>query len=250
MPLMNGRRVLVTGGTSGIGAAVVARLAAEGARGAVLDLREALQRATLPYGFTGFAVDVRDESSVAEAVAGALRDIDPLDAVIPCAGIVPGWTTLAELDLPEFDDVMAVNARGVAVTLKYAGPHVRDGGAIAVVGSLNSWRGDAHLASYVAAKHAVLGLVRTAALDLGRRRIRVNAVAPGPIATEALLTRMRRRAQDGGVSVENALADAAAATATGRIATVEDVAGALLFLVCELSAGISGQLIPVDGGLS
>jgi NAD(P)-dependent dehydrogenase (short-subunit alcohol dehydrogenase family) len=146
--------------------------------------------------------------------------------------------------------VMAVNARGLAATFKHAGPQLRDDGAIAVVGSLNSWRGDAHLASYVASKHAVLGLVKAAAMDFGGRGIRVNAVGPGPIATAALLDRMRRRADAGGLSVDDALAQAAAATATGRIATPDDVAGALLFLVCDLSAGISGHLIPVDGGLT
>ena len=250
MTLMTDRRVLVTGGTSGIGAAVVARLAAEGAHGAVLDLPAAIERTALPDGFVGFPVDVRDEASVEQAVADAQTGADPLDALIPCSGIVPAWTTLAELDLAEFDNVMAVNARGVAATFKHAGPHVRDGGAIAVIGSLNSWRGDAHLASYVASKHAVLGLVRTAAMDLGRRGIRVNAVAPGPIATEALLDRMRSRADGGGLSVDDALAAAAALTATGAIATVQDVAGAVLFLVSELSAGVSGHLIPVDGGLS
>jgi NAD(P)-dependent dehydrogenase (short-subunit alcohol dehydrogenase family) len=250
MTLMTDRRVLVTGGTSGIGAAVVARLAAEGAHGAVLDLPAALEHGALPDGFVGFPVDVRDEASVQQAVADAQSGADPLDALIPCSGIVPAWTTLAELDLAEFDNVMAVNTRGVAATFKHAGPHLRDGGAIAVIGSLNSWRGDAHLASYVASKHAVLGLVRTAAMDLGRRGIRVNAVAPGPIATEALLGRMRSRADGGGLSVEDALAAAAALTATGAIATVEQVAGAVLFLVSELSAGVSGHLIPVDGGLS
>ena len=250
MTLMTNRRVLVTGGTSGIGAAVVARLAAEGAHGAVLDLPDAIERTDLPDGFVGFPVDVRDEASVQQAVADAQTGADPLDALIPCSGIVPAWTTLAELDLAEFDNVMAVNARGMAATFKHAGPHVRDGGAIAVIGSLNSWRGDAHLASYVASKHAVLGLVRTAAMDLGRRGIRVNAVAPGPIATEALLSRMRSRADGGGLSVDDALAAAAALTATGAIATVQDVAGAVLFLVSELSAGVSGHLIPVDGGLS
>jgi NAD(P)-dependent dehydrogenase (short-subunit alcohol dehydrogenase family) len=250
MSLMDGRRVLVTGGTSGIGAAAVARLAAEGAGGTVLDLAEAIERTTLPAGWDGFAVDVRDEDSVRDAVARAQDGAPGLDALIPCSGIVPAWTTLAELELAEFDNVMAVNARGIAATFKHAGPHLRDGGAVAVVGSLNSWRGDAHLASYVASKHAVLGLVRTAAMDLGRRGIRVNAVGPGPIATQALLGRMQARAKTGGLSVTDALAQAAAATATGRIATVEDVAGTLLFLVSDLSAGVSGHLIPVDGGLA
>jgi NAD(P)-dependent dehydrogenase (short-subunit alcohol dehydrogenase family) len=134
-------------------------------------------------------------------------------------------------------------------TLKHASARLRDGGAIVVIASLNAWRGDPNLAIYAASKHAVLGLVRSAALDLGARGIRVNAIAPGPVATDALLERMRRRADAGGLPVEDALAVAARDTALGRIATVDDVAGAALLLASELSSGITGVLLPVDGGL-
>ncbi len=113
--------------------------------------------------------------------------------------------------------------------------------------SLNSWRGDPNLAAYVASKHAALGIVRAAALDLGRRGIRVNAVAPGPIATQALLDRMRRREQAGGPTVDEALAAAAQGTALGRIATAEEVADAVHFLAG--ATGITGHLLPVDGGI-
>jgi NAD(P)-dependent dehydrogenase (short-subunit alcohol dehydrogenase family) len=115
--------------------------------------------------------------------------------------------------------------------------------------SLNAWRGDGNIASYVASKHAVLGIARSAAIDLGRRGIRVNAIAPGPIATEALLSRMQNRAQGGGLAVEDALTAAASITSLGRIATAADVAGTALFLASDLSLGITGQLLPVDGGL-
>jgi NAD(P)-dependent dehydrogenase (short-subunit alcohol dehydrogenase family) len=135
----------------------------------------------------------------------------------------------------------------VAATVKHAARALNDGGAIVVVGSLNSWRGDPNITSYVASKHAVLGIVRSAALDLGRRGIRVNAVAPGPIATGALLSRMERRHASGGPSVPDALVQAAAATALGRIATVEDVAEAVLFLAGD--GATTGHLLPVDGGL-
>jgi NAD(P)-dependent dehydrogenase (short-subunit alcohol dehydrogenase family) len=234
---MTGRRVLVTGGASGIGAAVVERFAREGAVGTVVDV----EIASVPDGWTAVSADVCDETALAKAITG------PLDVVVAAAGIVPAWSPVAETDLAAFDTVMAVNVRGVAATLKYAARALRDGGAIVVIGSLNSWRGDPNIASYVASKHAVLGIVRSAALDLGRRGIRVNAVAPGPVATGALLARMERRHAAGGPPVEAALAEAAKATALGRIATVEDVADAVLFLAG--AGATTGHLLPIDGGM-
>jgi NAD(P)-dependent dehydrogenase (short-subunit alcohol dehydrogenase family) len=236
---LSGRRALVTGGASGIGAAIASRFAAEGATGVVLDVAEA----SPPAGWTAERVDLRDEAQIAAALD------DSFDVVAAAAGIVPPWSRVADLDLAQWDEVFAVNARGVAATLKHAAPRLRDGGAIVVVASLNSWRGDPNLAVYAASKHAVLGLVRSAALDLGARGIRVNAIAPGPVATDALLARMRRRADAGGLAVGDALAAAARDTALGRIATAEEVAAAALFLAGDLSSGITGALLPVDGGL-
>jgi NAD(P)-dependent dehydrogenase (short-subunit alcohol dehydrogenase family) len=226
-------RVLVTGGASGIGAAIVERFARDGATGLVLDLGDS------PVWPTAH-VDVRDEAALQAALEG-----ERFDAVVAAAGIVPPWSPIADLDLEQWDTVFAVNARGVVATLKHA--RVNDGGAIVVVASLNSWRGDPNLVAYVASKHAALGIVRAAALDLGRRGIRVNGVAPGPIATQALLERMRRREAEGGLSVEDALAKAGEGTALGRIATAEEVADAVHFLAG--ATGITGHLLPVDAGI-
>jgi NAD(P)-dependent dehydrogenase (short-subunit alcohol dehydrogenase family) len=249
MSLLAGRRALVTGGASGIGAAIVSRFAAEGASGVVLDV----VAADVPPGWTARRADLRDEAAVAAAMAVPgvdAREPAPLDVVVAAAGIVPPWTRIADLDLAQWDEVFAVNARGVAATLKHAAPRLRDGGAVVVIASLNSWRGDPNLAVYAASKHAALGLVRSAALDLGSRGIRVNAIAPGPVATDALLERMRRRADAGGLSVDDALVLAARDTALGRIATAEDVANAALFLASDLAAGITGHLLPVDAGIT
>jgi len=223
--------VLVTGGASGIGAAVVARFAREGATGLILDLVDGA--------WPTKRVDVRNETQLRDALD------DEFDVVVAAAGIVPPWSPIAELDLEQWDNVFAINARGVAATLKHA--KVKDGGAVVAVASLNSWKGDPNLAAYVASKHAVLGIVRAAALDLGKRGIRVNAVAPGPIATQALLDRMRRREQAGGLTVDEALGAAGEGTALGRIATVEEVADAVFFLAN--AGGITGHLLPVDGGI-
>jgi NAD(P)-dependent dehydrogenase (short-subunit alcohol dehydrogenase family) len=242
-----GRRALVTGSTTGIGAAVAARFAAAGAQGVSLDIAAP---ASLPAGWLALTADVRNEDAVAQACAEAARQLGgELDLVVTAAGIVPPWRGIEELDLEQWDEVFAVNVRGIAATLKHAAPLIADGGAVVAIGSLNSWRGDPNLASYVASKHAVLGIVRSAAIDLGRRGIRVNAVGPGPIATQALRSRIERRARAGGPTLGDALAAAAAQTSLGRLATTDDVAGATLFLASDLAGGITGQLLPVDGGL-
>lgn len=244
---LDGSRALVTGGAQGIGAAIVERYAQAGARGVSVDL---VTPASLPAGWQALGADVRSEQEVEAACDAAVSSLGgQLDLLVTAAGIVPPWRRIPELDLDEWDNVFAINVRGVAATLKHAAPRISDGGAIIVIGSLNSWRGDANIAGYVASKHAVLGIVRSAAIDLGSRGIRVNAIGPGPVATEALRGRMARRAREGGPPLEEALRTAATATSLGRLATVADVAGAALFLASDLSAGITGQLLAVDGGL-
>jgi NAD(P)-dependent dehydrogenase (short-subunit alcohol dehydrogenase family) len=103
--------------------------------------------------------------------------------------------------------------------------------------------------AYTASKHAALGIVRAAALDLGRFGIRVNGVAPGPIATEALLDRIRSRAQTGPSELE-AIALLENQTALGRLATAEEVANTVAFLSCSAAGGISGQMLRVDAGMA
>jgi NAD(P)-dependent dehydrogenase (short-subunit alcohol dehydrogenase family) len=244
---LQGRRALVTGGANGLGAAIIGQLNAAGASGAGVDLNRS---GTAPEGWHEIAADVRSEQAVRIACAQAAERLGgQLDIVVAAAGIVPPWRGVSELDLDEWDNVFAVNVRGMAATLKHAAPYMRAGGAVVAVASLNSWRGDGNLTSYTASKHAVLGIVRSAAIDLGSRGIRVNAVAPGPVATDALKDRMKRRAEAGGPDLEAALAGAAKLTSLGRIATQEDIAGTVLFLSSDLSAAITGQLIPIDGGL-
>lgn len=241
-----GRRAIVTGGAQGIGAHVVAHLASAGVRGVVLDLQLAQD---VPPGWSAATVDVRDEGDVADAFARADHALGGVEVVVAAAGVVPAWTTVEEQRFPEWDEVFAVNARGVAVTLQAAAAVLGEGGSFVAVGSLNSWRGDGHLLSYVASKHAVLGVVRSGAIALGARGIRVNGVAPGPVATEALRARLAQRHEAGGPTEGESLRAAARQTALQRIATVDEVASAVLFLAGALSSSITGHLLPVDGGI-
>jgi NAD(P)-dependent dehydrogenase (short-subunit alcohol dehydrogenase family) len=249
MSLLAGKTAVVTGGANGLGAGIVRRFAAEGASGVVLDLPTAAADG-LPPGWSSVGADVRDDASVAAAFAEIGERHATVDVVVAAAGIVPGWADIASIDLERWDDVFAVNVRGMVSTFRHALPLMTTNGAIVAIGSLNSWYGDPNLTTYVASKHAVLGIVRSAALDLGRRGIRVNAIGPGPIATDALLARMARRERELGIPVADALDAAARRTALGRMATVDEVAGAALFLASGLSSGITGHLLPVDAGFA
>jgi NAD(P)-dependent dehydrogenase (short-subunit alcohol dehydrogenase family) len=244
--LLAGRVALVTGGARGLGAAIAAAFARSGATGSVVDV----EAGASPDGWLALAVDVTDEETIAGAVAATVERFGRLDVVVANAGVVPPWTETSELDLEELDRVLAVNVRGVAATIKHAVPALRErGGSIVVMASLNAHRAHPRQHAYTASKHAVLGLARSAALDLGRFGIRVNALGPGPVLTDALRGRIERRAAEGGLPAEEALREYAD-TAIGRMVTEQDVANAALFLASDLSAGITGALLPVDGGLA
>ena len=237
---------LVTGGSRGLGAAIARELAGAGSAGAVVDITDA----PAPEGWSSLRADVRVEDEVAQAVHRTAEEFGRLDVVVANAGVVPPWSETDELDLDQLDEVFSTNVRGVAATLKHGVAALKErGGAIVVMASLNAWRAHPRQPIYTASKHAVLGLLRTAALDAGRFGIRVNGLAPGPILTDALRERLESRAAAGGVPFEQALAEAAAGTALGRMASEDDVARAALFLACDLSSGITGALLPVDGGI-
>jgi NAD(P)-dependent dehydrogenase (short-subunit alcohol dehydrogenase family) len=245
---LTGKTAVVTGGANGIGLAIARELATAGARGSVIDLRSP-GAGVLPHGWTSVEADVRDDASVSAAMARAVEPLGGIDVLVLAAGIVPPWRGLTRFDPEEWTNVLGVNVFGLAATFAHALEHLRDGGAVVAIASLNAWRGDPNIPAYAASKHAVLGIVRSAALELGHRGIRVNAIAPGPIATDALLARMARREGELGTPVPKALEAAAEATALGRMATVEEVARVALFLATDLSSGVTGHMVPVDGGL-
>jgi NAD(P)-dependent dehydrogenase (short-subunit alcohol dehydrogenase family) len=246
--LLAGKTALITGGAQGLGRAILDGFAAAGARGLVLDL--APPPDPLPPGWIFVAGDVAKESDIEAACRQAAESFGRLDCLVANAGIVPPWRETEAIDLAEWDRVFAVNARGVMAGIKHAVPLMKGaGGSIIVMASVNAVTAHPRQMAYTASKHAVLGITRAAAQDLGRFAIRVNALAPGPIGTEALLRRLVEREAGGGLPAEEALRRYAE-TPLGRMATAAEVAGAAVFLASPLSAGITGQLIPVDAGLA
>ncbi|MDH4108896.1 MAG: SDR family oxidoreductase [Gammaproteobacteria bacterium] len=247
---LTGRRAVVTGGAGGLGLAIAHALSHAGAQITVIDLDRALAGATLPSEWRTVAMDLGAADSLADLRRLAM-DLGTLDIAIANAGLVPPWRGVAELDAGEWQRVMAVNTWGVAATLGGFTPALaRSGrGAMVVMASINGYKAHPRQVLYTASKHAVIGIMRAAALDLGRHGIRVNALAPGPIATSALQQRIADRHAAGGPDVESALAVLHAETALGSIATESQVAGAALWLASDASAGITGVVLPVEAGL-
>jgi NAD(P)-dependent dehydrogenase (short-subunit alcohol dehydrogenase family) len=246
----SGQHAVVTGGSSGLGRQIATRLAEAGAAITVVDLAAALERNPLPSAWRSQGLDL-SASDALQAMQALGNSLERLDIVIANAGVVPPWRRTAALDAAEWQRVMAVNTWGVAATLGgLAGALARSGGGSAVVmASINGYKAHPQQMLYTASKHAAIGIMRAAALDMGPQGTRVNALAPGAIATEALLERINTRATQGGLSAEEALSGLAAETALGQMATADQVASAALWLASPASAGITGIVVPVEAGL-
>ncbi len=243
--LLAGKHGLVTGASAGLGRAIVEGFASAGARGLAVDLEAP---PAPPPGWIFERADVAEEADVARACGRAAEIFGGLDIVVANAGIVPPWRDSEAVDLAEWDRVFAVNVRGVMATIKHAIPLMKGrGGSILVMASINAATAHPRQAAYTASKHAALGIARAAARDLGRYGIRVNALAPGPIATAALRRRLDERAAGGGLPAEEALRRYAE-TPLGRLATAAEVAGAAVLLASDFASGITGQMLAVDAG--
>jgi NAD(P)-dependent dehydrogenase (short-subunit alcohol dehydrogenase family) len=246
---LEGRSAVVTGAASGLGRAIAERLMAYGANIVAVDLPGKLP--DLPDGWQFEGINLADDAADAQLKELAAR-LGKVDIVIANAGLVPPWRGLGELDLAEWDRVMRINVWGVAATIgAFAGALERSGrGSIVAMASINGYKAHPKQVLYTASKHAVIGVVRAAALDLGPRNIRVNALAPGPIATDALMSRVKTRHEAGGPSPAEALAALEGESALGRLATEQDVANAAHFLGSDASAGMTGVILPVEAGLA
>jgi NAD(P)-dependent dehydrogenase (short-subunit alcohol dehydrogenase family) len=234
-----GRRALVTGAGSGIGAAVARALHAEGAQVLLADAaadRVAAVADELGDGARWAALDVRDE----DAVRAATRDIDVLANV---AGI--GSTTSApETTLEVWEDVFAVNARGTFLCCKHAIPGMaaRGGGAIVNMASVAALVGLRNRAAYCASKGAVVALTRALAVDHVGDGIRVNAVCPGTVDSPWV----RRLVEDVGESLDTLRAR----QPMGRLGRPEEIAEAVLYLASDAAGFVTGSAFVIDGGLT
>ena len=232
MSSLAGKRALVTGAGSGIGAAVARRLAAEGAEVIVADLFP--EAVADELGAQAVVLDVRHEAEVELAMAD-------LDVLVNVAGI--GSTTNApETTLEVWENVFAVNARGTFLCCKYAIPGMaaRGGGSIVNIASVAALVGLRNRAAYCASKGAVVSLTRALAVDHVADGIRVNAVAPGTVDSPWV----RRLVEDVGESLD----DLRARQPLGRLGTPEEIADAVLYLAG--AEFVTGSVLVIDGGLT
>jgi 3-oxoacyl-[acyl-carrier protein] reductase len=236
-----GRVALVTGGTRGIGLATVRALAEAGATVVLTgrDEARAKEAATAAGAAAGLALDVTDAKAVSTVIRGVAKEHGRLDIVVANAGIMDD----ALLGMIREDAVSATLDTNVAGTLHTVQAAARammrkKTGAIVVLASIVGEHGSAGQTLYAASKAAVANIARSAAKELGRSGIRVNAVAPGVIETDLTA----------GLS-EDAVAENVKKTPLGRLGRPEDVAKAIRFLVSDEASFVTGQVLGIDGGL-
>ena len=237
----DGRKALVTGGASGIGAAIVARLTAGGAKVAVLDVNID----QLPDGLVGVKADVSDDDSVRAAVSTAVDQLGGLDIVINNAGI-GAQGGVEDNDDAEWHRVLDVNVVGMVRVSRAALPALRQSDAAAIVNtsSIAATAGLPQRALYSASKGAVLSLTQAMAADLISEGIRVNAVNPGTADTP-WVGRLLDKAPD--PAAERAALEAR--QPHGRLVAADEVAQAVCYLVSPAAGSTTGTSIAVDGGM-
>jgi NAD(P)-dependent dehydrogenase (short-subunit alcohol dehydrogenase family) len=246
-----GKRAFITGGGGALGRASALAFAREGASLAVVDIsadaaEETVRQVTEAGGrATAIVADVSDEAQVAASVTEAVDVLGGLDTLFNNAGIMPhqdGSVLDADLDLWRL--IYSVNLQGTALCTKYAAPHIvsAGGGAVVNMSSFLAFLGCTYPQdAYAASKGAIAALTRSMAVQFGPQRIRVNALAPGPILT----AHVEQFFPD-----EDARRVRLARVPLGRFGAPEDAAGLACFLASDSASWITGQVVVLDGGIS
>ncbi|ORV68883.1 short-chain dehydrogenase [Mycolicibacter hiberniae] len=231
---------MIVGGASGIGLATARALVERGDHVVIADIDEAAARARaaeLGEKASAVAADVTDEASVAAAFAAA-GQVGPLRSVVSCAGLsVIG--PIADIDLAGWQTTIDVCLTGTMLVIKHAARALQDGGAVVAISSLNGRQPGTSMAAYCSAKAGVLMLVQVAALELGPRGIRVNAISPGLVDTPLVA---------GLAMVPGLTAEYIENTPLGRSGLPEDIAHTVEFLTSPRAAWITGSAFDVNGG--
>jgi NAD(P)-dependent dehydrogenase (short-subunit alcohol dehydrogenase family) len=247
MPDFKDKVVLITGATAGIGAATAEAFAAAGAHlvltGRTTAAGEELAGRLRARGRRAKFVtgDVSREESVRAWIAAAVGEFGRLDVAINNAGVEGALGPVTEQTVENFEHVFAINVRGLMLSLKHEIPVIaKQGGAIVNISSMVGDIGMAGASVYVASKHAVNGLTRSAALETARLGVRINAISPGGVVTP-----MFQRFTSGNKEMQAGFANA---HPVGRLASPEDIARSILFMASDDASFMTGSVVAVDGG--
>lgn len=239
---LKGKCAIITGSTRGIGRAIAEAMIAAGAR-VVISSEDVddTARVAKELGQPGIAADVADDAALAALVASAVADLGGLDILVCNAGITGKPGPFAGIEMDNYDRVMAINLRSQVVLTGLAVPHIaaKGGGAVVLMGSISAQRGNGAINAYALSKAGVSQLARNLAVEWGPKNVRVNAIAPGFIATELSKPLLESEAF---------MARRMQMTPLRRPGKPEEVAGAAVFLASPAGAFTTGQTITVDGG--
>lgn len=257
MGVLEGRVACITGGTRGIGLAIATAFLDEGAR-VVINGRDAAKAqasiAELDAGdrvhFIGGDVKLREDCE--RIVAGTVDHFGAIDILVPNAGGGSDYAPVAQMTDAAMEDAMLWNFWHTFWTMRAALNHMipREWGRIITMSSVEGKMGKPAISSYVAAKHAINGLTKSAAKEVGTLGITVNAVCPGAIETDVMMQQGPGAAEAMGTTYEGLLEMFAQESAVKRLNDAEDVAAVAVLLASDAGAGITGSMISIDGGTS
>lgn len=249
---LEGKTAIITGATGGIGEATAKRFLEQGANVALVGrtaekLRATRERLGTEDGVIECVADAADEAATAAAVAATVEAFGGVDILMANAGTEGSFAPIESLPMAEFEGVLRTNVIGVWLAMKYCVEPMkkRGGGSIIAVSSIAGMIGAPTMAPYIASKHAVFGLVKTAALELAASNVRVNAIGPGPIDNRMI------RSLESQFSPQDSTAGQAFILSNipmGRYGTNEEVANLALFLASDESSYCTGSIHMIDGG--
>ncbi|MEO6510671.1 MAG: SDR family NAD(P)-dependent oxidoreductase [Nocardioides sp.] len=239
---LDGKVAVVTGAARGIGRATVEVFLAEGAQVVATDL-DGPGLATLPAGVVTVTGDVSVEADARAMVQAAVDSFGRIDVLVANAGVIP-LSTIDQTSVEDWDHVMAVDGRGMFLTCKFAIEHMsgQGSGSIVLLSSISGQRGQVGQAAYGPAKYVATGLTHHLAIEWAAKGIRVNAVAPGTIRTDAVVALLET--DEGRAYVE----EIESRHPIGRLGEPREVAEAIAYLASDAASFVTGAVLPVDGG--
>ena len=249
MGLLDHKVCVITGGAGSLGLASAKQFVREGAKVMLVDLKDAdLDRAKRELnGVETFAADVSKADATKNYIERTVAKFGKIDVLFSNAGNQGPITPTVDYPEDVFDAVMAVHVRGTFLACKYGLPHMNDGGSIIITSSVVGAMGAPGAVAYVAAKHALVGLMRTVAKETAKRGIRVNTLHPGPIDNEFQARIDAGIGKLAGGQDGRKLLDAA--IPLGRHAFPDEIARSALYLASNMSSFVTGSMLMADGGL-